>query len=658
MKSSNTDRKTLATHLSSVAAYAKKFTTEESYAKQFNEEAFGQFVGLIKEIQEVQDQAEINHKLIDKILQSLTPLVASVKALAVNIHKSDSDASLNASGRHKSSESMLDPHGSGGELNKSLKVETLKHSKSIGSDSLLSDVASIDLEPSPVLSRKKENMKSPLGDSNSAASSFSQLPELPAPKTPHVAAATPTTAMRRADSTLTISTVEFTSANFQVKSLTPTTIDIYPTAFEDGAGKYGVVLDISVNRPRTGEDLRTIRKSDKEIKQLAEKLQLLAPVNLPRFMDCSAGKPSLSEMNAVLESSKAFFNYISHSTSLLKSQPVINFVHEGFINLEFSTPKIPVTPTQQNHGRGSQEEVEGLFFTPQAKSTVNRFSIYQVDPDTGHKKTVESATSGVRTSKFFTFRGSKYFSKGSEAEIKDSSSIKSDSTSEADVPTGAWGASRASKLFGLGSRASLSDSTASFRSKADTFARRSVRDSFGEKDMRERAVSMSKKKFDLFAETHKDKFVRTADDTLSMVKDGKEVLSVKNINGNPRVMACELETFVECILSNQPFQDSALVECFLVTYRHFMKPHELLIKIVEKFKNSSAAATPEATETGQTQIVSFLSLWVNVSWDDFDKDQNLQGILYKFIEIIKNTKKISGMASQILSIVDTQVICN
>lgn len=52
-------------------------------------------------------------------------------------------------------------------------------------------------------------------------------------------------------------------------------------------------------------------------------------------------------------------------------------------------------------------------------------------------------------------------------------------------------------------------------------------------------------------------------------------------------MAGSIETLVNSVIMNQPETDAEYAACFLLTYRNFLKPHELLVRVIEIYKRIS-----------------------------------------------------------------------
>lgn len=90
-----------------------------------------------------------------------------------------------------------------------------------------------------------------------------------------------------------------------------------------------------------------------------------------------------------------------------------------------------------------------------------------------------------------------------------------------------------------------------------------------------------------------------------------------------------------------------------------MKPQELLMKLIEKYRAAQGSDKSQADmvvamqrDVIQMQVAVFMEKWVSLSWDDFDRDEKLQNGFNKFLEIIKGSKKITLMADQIMSVVE------
>jgi hypothetical protein len=346
VKSANIDKSKLLGYLQTILTYIKKFTSDDNFAKVIGPDAVGKFLDVVRDIKTIQDMEELDTKLVEALLVALTPLAAGVKTAAFSIHKSGSENSLRSVGK-KSYDANLDNitalETQASPKKSQDKSDLAQPFKSLGSDSNLSDVASFDIETSPALPRKTETVisaKTPVSPSSSVSSSLSKLPS--------ESQKSPERNMHRVDSSFSLMSISTQNTVFAVRSIIPTSVDISPTIGENNGSKYAVVLDIIIARPRTGEETKSLRKTDKEIRSLSEQLMIISPNTISPVVEFTGDTPTGKEINTLLDQSKKLFAAVSQSSAILKSQPVINFVSDGLFLLELTTPKIPTTPTPGN----------------------------------------------------------------------------------------------------------------------------------------------------------------------------------------------------------------------------------------------------------------------------------------------------------------------
>ncbi|KAI3644826.1 hypothetical protein MP228_010990 [Amoeboaphelidium protococcarum] len=477
-----------------------------------------------------------------------------------------------------------------------------------------------------------------------------------------------------------------------LKKIYPVSIDIQPPG-EVGRAKYAVVFEVFTTKSKQDEGSHTLRKSDVEIFWLLQEINRLNQKKVAPFTELSQGPPNVVEVNRFLHECVQMFEYINRNAAVLKSTAVIEFVSKGLYNVG-DVRQFSPTPLQQasiakisSYDGGLQNvlsrpasDIEATFFCPH-NSTSNRFSVYQVDPKEVASLLPSSISPASNRNSFFNARNSKYYS-----SMRDLRDLKAMSSSNSDVSDGRQSAKRDSvaSMYRNSSNDQLNSSrfsngTENRRSRLFSSVKNMSKSSFNKQDSyqegntssnnllkSQETGSSSKAKLSL---NHKDRakealrFIHCADtfvasgftkqdeSTYVLASGGKEQMIIKVEEGIPRIDAAMLDNLVSASITNDPPTDSQFIECFFLTYRHWMKSHELLMKVIERYKHS-AKDKQARSEIEQMQVASYVQNWILLSWDDFDRDKNLQLILEKFIDIIRTSKKIALMSSQILAISD------
>lgn len=140
------------------------------------------------------------------------------------------------------------------------------------------------------------------------------------------------------------------------------------------------------------------------------------------------------------------------------------------------------------------------------------------------------------------------------------------------------------------------------------------------------------KSFDQFCDLLKNHgFVRKGD-SVSLSENGKEVLILKNKAGNAHVVAGTPVKLFWLVLFEE-YREKNFQQCFLLMYRTFMKPAELLLRVIEFYKNGSMDI-----ESKHQAVIRFMETWIGYFWDDFTGNVPLITALSKFIEVIETSE--------------------
>ena len=135
-------------------------------------------------------------------------------------------------------------------------------------------------------------------------------------------------------------------------------------------------------------------------------------------------------------------------------------------------------------------------------------------------------------------------------------------------------------------------------------------------------------------------YIRSGDD-LTQIENDKQVLVFKCRNGKPHVASGTPQKLFWLLVSEHFFEPN-YQKCFLLTYRTFMKPAELLIKVIETYK-AVAMSDKRAIETTQRPLTRFVHAWIERHWEDFAGNAPLLAALDKFIEIIEGSERFISL---------------
>jgi hypothetical protein len=454
-------------------------------------------------------------------------------------------------------------------------------------------------------------------------------------------------------------------------------------------GKYMVTFDITF---KGSADPRQVRRSDHDIREL---LGALRSVDLPKLSDIGSGRPTVIEINRFLTECRTLFVKINQFTTLLNNPALKSFATDGWTNLNdmhhtvtvkpaaVTLPRTPVSAsssetqdefTPENKRTSSAPtlvtgDLEACFITLDSNSTSgNRFNTFQIDISDAmtlaDSKALGASGSSKRISSIFSTRSSKYFGSLKDiARISGSSDTLSKSRiSEEARKSGSSDTLNPKRQSGLMSMFSGNSGTDPKLDRSLTTAGSSSTLKRQKKPNGQQTLERKQtaKKFETFLQTQIEQgYVKVSEDTIALQENGKDLVVIKMIDGIPRIIAATLDKLVEISLTDQPVTDPQFAKCFLLTYRHFTKPHELLIMLIEKYKATAVKSVDNGhTEIIQMQVASYLQMWIQVSYDDFDRDPTLREGFDKFIDIVKTSKKVVLMAEQILNLAKAKVSFN
>ncbi len=78
------------------------------------------------------------------------------------------------------------------------------------------------------------------------------------------------------------------------------------------------------------------------------------------------------------------------------------------------------------------------------------------------------------------------------------------------------------------------------------------------------------------------------------------------------------------------------VQMFLLTYRTYLKPVELLMEIIARFRAADSESTQDKNK--RIRIFNFLKRWLTEFWnDDFKDEEGVRPQLHQFVDSIKLT---------------------
>ena len=148
-------------------------------------------------------------------------------------------------------------------------------------------------------------------------------------------------------------------------------------------------------------------------------------------------------------------------------------------------------------------------------------------------------------------------------------------------------------------------------------------------------------------------FVKQGNDQLVKMNDNKAALVVKNKNTMAHVAAGTPMELFQLLITND-VQEPHYQDCFLLTYRTFMKPAALLLNIIQTYKSISS------TDEGDARIkplLIFVEDWISHHWYDFAGNQALIAAFEKFVEVLETSDHHGVHGDRIRQALLRQVSC-
>eukprot|EP00158_Paraphelidium_tribonemae_P007189 Partr_v1_DN28145_c0_g1_i4_m56149 putative Son of sevenless homolog len=117
---------------------------------------------------------------------------------------------------------------------------------------------------------------------------------------------------------------------------------------------------------------------------------------------------------------------------------------------------------------------------------------------------------------------------------------------------------------------------------------------------------------------------------------GRETL-IKNLNnGKYDITAGTIDCLVASLAEEAP-PDTIYIEVFLLTYRHFMKPLQLIQLLKKRFTDTLTAADAKKGTIVRLRVVSVLKKWAERHYYDF-RFPEMQECLAEFMTVINNSE--------------------
>jgi len=137
-------------------------------------------------------------------------------------------------------------------------------------------------------------------------------------------------------------------------------------------------------------------------------------------------------------------------------------------------------------------------------------------------------------------------------------------------------------------------------------------------------------------------------------EEGQVVMITKVVHGKPLIEAATIKVLIEK-LANEDSQDHEYLRIFLLTFRHVLKPIELIELLLKRIQ---IQLPPNPTQEQivyfdkwswkiQYRVINFLKKWMESCWFDFHDEPKMLAALDKFVQEIKEVPKISKLAPQI-----------
>lgn len=129
---------------------------------------------------------------------------------------------------------------------------------------------------------------------------------------------------------------------------------------------------------------------------------------------------------------------------------------------------------------------------------------------------------------------------------------------------------------------------------------------------------------------------------------GREILIKNHRNGKYEITAGTLQTLVES-LAEEASPDTIYIEVFLLTFRHFMTPVQLLSLLQKRFRFQSE--TPNVASIIRVRVMSVLKKWVERHEYDFQTVE-MQDLSKEFL-LEASTTDVGKYALSIRNLIDS-----
>eukprot|EP01094_Clydonella_sp_ATCC50884_P005879 TRINITY_DN1486_c0_g1_i1.p1 TRINITY_DN1486_c0_g1~~TRINITY_DN1486_c0_g1_i1.p1 ORF type:complete len:1136 (+),score=369.66 TRINITY_DN1486_c0_g1_i1:225-3632(+) len=128
------------------------------------------------------------------------------------------------------------------------------------------------------------------------------------------------------------------------------------------------------------------------------------------------------------------------------------------------------------------------------------------------------------------------------------------------------------------------------------------------------------------------------------------------LTGLPRIKYATLDKLIERVTYSK-YPDPNFLQSFMLTYRSFTSPKELLEKLIDRFHQPLPEGDPESVnffaKSQQTpirlRVFNMLKTWVQSHWHDFEDDKDF---LQEFLNAVRTKFTVPGMESAGKSVED------
>lgn len=336
-------RQNLLVQVTGILNAVRPLLADDGFATSSTKASMQEFVGVVRELQKIQDEDLSGKPVIDNLLRTLTPLASEIKRTAFDLQNRRTSATEDERSPPLTlNHAKMPLHFDHNDFQKSNMFESMQDITGSFTMSSLSESTQHSIAQSPLSSYhptvdKKTSTRISMG-STRISGAFRSVPNLTAPDI--------------ADQNSSNGASESI-----IKELIPTRVDVSSHI------QFTVDIEVVYVQESTGRILqkKIITKSDVSVKDLWNRIEEIVPGYLHKFSFESIKRfPGKSQMQEMIIGEYAlFFQAINSKPHILKSQLISSFVNE---------PNYPKSPLKSPLKSPSAKSPSAFFSSPLSSS--------------------------------------------------------------------------------------------------------------------------------------------------------------------------------------------------------------------------------------------------------------------------------------------------